>query len=162
MVTKYSSINSQSNWWFNYWNFIDSFVFYPLWHFSTDSTIFWHAEFRDLGVPRCDLHFQELAASDPVQVFVESSESNLIITGNNNSGQTEIHVPSGYDIKITDKGNGETIVEKSYKKSPKKAKQVLFSDFQKTDPVLKLFKDLEEPQFPKKSSSIDFLDDFLE
>lgn len=50
---------------------------------------------------------------------------------------------------------------KTYTKDPKKAKQVNFSDFRKTDPVLSSFKDLEEPYIPQKICPIDDVHDII-
>ena len=54
------------------------------------------------------------------------------------------------------------IVKKSYKLSGKKAKEVKFSEFKRTDPLLSQFKDLLEPDIPQKSCPINDVHDIID
>jgi hypothetical protein len=120
-----------------------------------------HSETQNLGV-NCDSHFEKLESTEPVAIYVDSSRGNLSITVNDSARQVTIYVPSKSDEIIIDEVTGERVVQKYYQRSSTKAKQVLFSDFCKTDRVLKLFHELEELETLKESGSINYLDEFFE
>jgi hypothetical protein len=117
------------------------------------------SETEHIGL-NCDQHFQKLgkSATQPTEIFVNEPRGQLIITGNNESSQVKIFLPSR-PAKIVANGNTTKTVENHYKLSRTKAKQVLFSDFCRKDPQLRLFKNLDEPNLSKKCRPIDTLDD---
>jgi hypothetical protein len=99
----------------------------------------------------CDAYFEHLPKEVPVNIYAEQSAGNLIIAENNDARQVEIYIPSGEKVIYTNICKKPvTSVTRNYKPSRKKAKEVKFSEFQKTDPVLSQFKDLVEPQIPQK------------
>lgn len=52
--------------------------------------------------------------------------------------------------QVTISNNRELKTTKTYSKVRKKAKEVKFSDFKQTDPVLSSFRDLQEPEVLQK------------
>ena len=82
--------------------------------------------------------------------FYEESESNHLFVTDENK-QVAIYTPASKEVEVTLNGNAEPVVKKTYKKIPKKAKQVKFSDFRKTDPELSKFnkQELVEPSIPQ-------------
>jgi hypothetical protein len=101
----------------------------------------------------CSAYFEHLPKDVPVAIYAEQSAGNLIIAGNNDDRQVEIYIPS------SDKGIhtniGEKSVTRKYYRSRKKAKEVQFSEFKKTDPVLSMFDNLVEPETPQKPCAAD-------
>lgn len=107
----------------------------------------------------CNNYFEKLPQEQIVRVYAEKSNENLIITGNAEAQQIEIYIPSKAQPIITDSETGKKVVQKTYKLSRKKAKQVNFSEFKKTDPVLASFQNLEEPNVPQKTCPVKNIDD---
>ncbi len=104
---------------------------------------------ENCGFP-CHDYFKELPVNEPIQIFAKKSTGNLIIVGNDHAQQVEIYVPSKAADEVAVCKNGEIKKTTSYVKVRKKAKQVKFSDFKRTDPVLSRFKDIEEPDILQK------------
>ena len=98
----------------------------------------------------CDRYFEELPAQKDGSrvVYVQSESKNLIIAGNDQAHQLAIYVPNTESCPVVSKENQLT---RTYKKSQKKAKEIKFSEFAKNDPVLKKFKNLEEPIIPAQT-----------
>ena len=109
----------------------------------------------------CDAHFQHLPQEAPVTIYAEKSAGHLTITDNNEARQVEIYNSDKLPDEVSSTNTGQKIVKKSYKPSRKKAKEVKFSEFIKTDPVLSQFKDLPEPDVPPKSCLINDVHDII-
>ena len=111
---------------------------------------------RMQGYGKNPLHIVNLIKLEPIEIYTEHQNENLIISGNDDARQVEIYTPSNSENIFIEskKVTGEKIVCKSYKPTRKKTKEVLFSEFQKTDPVLSKFKNLDEPHVPKKSCNL--------
>jgi hypothetical protein len=110
----------------------------------------------------CDAYFEELPKEVPVKIYQEQATGHPIITQKNKANQVEIYLPTKLPNEILYSDRAEKIVKRSYKLSGKKAKEVKFSEFAKTDPVLSQFKDLLEPDIPQKSCSIDDIHDIID
>ena len=106
---------------------------------------------------RCQDYFEHLPEERPISIYGEKSTGHLVITGNDDARQMEIYTPSK-DKAITSSDGKKT---RSYIKSKRKAKEVKFSDFKKKDPVLSSFKNLEEPDVPKKNCPINDIHDAI-
>lgn len=98
----------------------------------------------------------------PVKIYVEQPAGQLVIADNNDAHQVEIYTPAKLLDEITHTNTGQKVVKKSYKLSRKKAQEIKFSEFKKTDPVLSQFKDLLEPDIPQKSCSINDVHDIID
>jgi hypothetical protein len=110
---------------------------------------------------KCSNYFKELPKEGPVKIYAEKSSGNLAIGANDDARQLEIYIPSGTADKVTTTNDGQLETTKTYTKSRKKAKQVNFSDFKKTDPVLSSFKNLEEPTVPQNICPVNEIDDII-
>lgn len=99
---------------------------------------------------KCSDYFEHLPKEGPVRIHVEKPTGNLVIVGNDDARQVEIYTPLKVSDEIILSDNVKTTITKSYSKSQKKAKEVKFSDFKKTDPVLATFDNLEEPAVHQK------------
>lgn len=111
---------------------------------------------------KCSDYFEQLPKEGPTRIYGEASTGNLVIGGNDDARQLEIYIPSkpADEVIVTNDGGLKTI--KSYSKVRKKAKQVKFSDFKQTDPVLSSFKDLQEPEVPQKICPINDIQDIID
>jgi len=113
---------------------------------------------------KCQDYFEHLPKEGPVRIYAEESTGHLAIAGNDDARQIEIYTPSkpskASDSEVISK-TGEIKRTTSHTRSRTKAKQVKFSDFKKTDPVLSAFKDLEEPDVPQKLCSINDAHDII-
>ena len=90
----------------------------------------------------CDDYFHKFSTKDPVEVCVERPNGNLVITGNDDARQVEVYIPSESRkeiIEINPENIKEKTVKKTYRRTRKKAKEVKFSEFRKTDPILSQF-----------------------
>jgi len=103
---------------------------------------------------KCSDYFEQLPKVEPAKIYAEESTGHLVIAGNDDARQVEIYTPAKVADEVTISGNGELKTTKTYTKVRKKAKEVKFSDFKQADPVLSSFKDLEEPDVPKKNCPI--------
>ena len=127
-------------------------------------TLFIFIETENCGY-NCDDYFQKLPTNDPVEVCVERPNGNLVltgITGNDDARQVEVYIPSESVKEIPEinpENIKEKIVKKIYRRTRKKAKEVKFSEFRKTDPILSQFENLEEPIVPQRSCP--FTDDSI-
>ena len=112
---------------------------------------------------KCSDYFETLPKEGHVELYKKESTGHVFIAGNDDAKQIEIYTPSKSADKVTVTGRGNEIVKKTttYNKVRKKAKQVNFSDFKKTDPVLSSFKDLEEPKIPQKNCPINDVHDII-
>jgi len=110
----------------------------------------------------CSEYFQQLPNEGPVKIYGEEGSGHLVIGGNDDARQIEIYVPAKTREEVTVSGNGELKTTKTYSKVRKKAKEVKFSDFKKTDPVLSSFKDLQEPEVPQKTCPINDIHDIID
>ena len=110
---------------------------------------------------KCPDYFETLPKEGPVEIYKKESTGHVFIVGNDDAKQIEIYTPSKSADEVTVRSNG--VVEKTttYTKVRKKAKQVNFSDFKNTDPVLSSFKDLEEPKIPQKNCPINDVHDII-
>ena len=91
----------------------------------------------------------------------KESTGHLFIAENDDARQIEFYIPSKASDEVTTSSNGELKTTKTYTKVRKKAKQVNFSDFKQTDPVLSSFKDLEESEIPQKNCPINDVHDVI-
>lgn len=98
----------------------------------------------------CDLHFQHISEKEPINIYSNEPAGHLAISGNDEARQVAIYNPTKAADKIIDVTPERKTVEKEYQRSRKKAKEVKFSEFRKTDPVLSQFQDLPEPEVPQK------------
>lgn len=110
---------------------------------------------------RCSDYFEQLPREGPTQIYGEESIGHLVIAGNDDARQVEIYIPSKGADEVAVRSTGELKITKTYREVRKKAKQVKFSDFKQTDPVLSSFKDLKEPTVPQKSCPIHDVPDVM-
>ena len=122
--------------------------------------IFYFDTMENFGY-KCSNAFERLPKERPGEIYSKESTGHLFIAGNDDARQIEIYVPSKAANEVTISSNGELKTTKTYTKVRKKAKQVNFSDFKKTDPVLSRFKDLEEPEIPQKNCPINDVHDVI-
>ena len=96
----------------------------------------------------CDRYFEQLPKPSEhiTRVYSRQPNGNLIISGNDESRQVEIVVPSTMHQII--EGNSQDVAKRP--RSRVKAKRVDFSDIVKNDPVLGAFDQLEEPDVPQR------------
>ena len=111
---------------------------------------------------KCSDYFEQLPKEGPVKTYGEESTGRLFIGGNDAARQIEIYIPSKAANEVTASNNGELKMTKTYTKVRKKAKEVKFSDFKQTDPVLSSFKDLKEPEVPQKICPINDVHDIID
>ena len=98
-------------------------------------------------------YFETLPKQGNVEMYKKESTGHVFIAGNDDAKQIEIYTPSKSVDEVTFRSNGIVKKTTTYTKVRKKVKQVNFSDFKNTDPVLSSFKDLEEPKIPQKKLS---------
>ena len=110
---------------------------------------------------KCSNYFEQLSKEGPVKIYGKKSTGHLVITESDDARQIEIYIPSKATDEVTISSNGQLKTTKTYTKVRKKAKQVDFSDFKNTDPVLSKFKDLEEPEIPQKNCPINDVHDVI-
>jgi hypothetical protein len=110
----------------------------------------------------CDHYFQNLPKEMPVTIYAEKSTGHLIISENDDAHQVEIYIPSKTPDEVIHSSSEQKIVKTTYKLSRQKAREVKFSEFKKTDPVLAQFKDLPEPEVRQKSCSINDIHDIID
>ena len=110
---------------------------------------------------KCSDYFEQLSKNGPVEIYGKSSTGHLVIAGSDDARQLGIYIPSKAADEVTISSNGQLRTTKTYTKVRKKAKQVDFSDFKNTDPVLSSFKDLEEPKVPQKNCPINDVHDSI-
>ena len=94
-------------------------------------------------------------------MYKKESTGHVFIAGNDDAKQIEIYTPSKSVDEVTVRSNGIVKKATSYTKARKKVRQVNFSDFKNTDPVLSSFKDLEEPKIPQKNCPSDDFQDVI-
>lgn len=113
---------------------------------------------------QCSDYFEQLPqnSKEVIQIYSETEHSNLVIAGNDNARQVEIYVPLEKQTSVSFTENTQPVIERKYKASRKKAKQVNFSDFKKTDPVLSSFKDLREPYIKQNVCPLTDMDDIMD
>lgn len=111
---------------------------------------------------KCSDYFEQLPKEGLVEIYGEESTGHLVIAGNDDARQTVIYTPSKATNEVTIRSNGKLKATKTYTKARKKAKQVNFSNFKQTDPVLSSFKDLEEPYIPQKICPINNVHDVID
>ena len=110
---------------------------------------------------KCSKSFERLPKEGPTQIYGEESTGHIFIAGNVDAQQIEIYIPSKAAGKVVVSNNGQLKTTKTYTKSRRKAKEVRFSDFKQTDPVLSSFKELKEPEIPQKICPINDVHDFI-
>lgn len=98
----------------------------------------------------CDAHFQHVSEKEAINIYAEEPAGHLAISGNDEARQVSIYNPTRANDKIIDVTAERKTVQKQYQRSRKKTKEVKFSEFRKTDPVLSQFQDLPEPEVPQK------------
>lgn len=111
---------------------------------------------------KCSDYFEQLPAEGSISIYDEKSSGHLVIGGSDDTRQIEIYVPSQTIPQITATNNEELKTTKTYFKTRKTAKEIKFSDFRKTDPVLSSFKDLIEPEIPQKNCLINDVKDIID
>jgi hypothetical protein len=111
---------------------------------------------------KCSDYFEQLPKEGPAKIYGEESTGHLFIGGNDDARQIEIYIPSKAADEVTVSSNGELKTTKTYSKVRKKAKEVKFSDFKQTDPVLSSFQDLQEPEVPQKICPINDVHDIID
>ena len=102
----------------------------------------------------CSNYFEQLPKEGPINIYEEKSTGHIFIGANDDARQIAIYNPSkaANEVAVSSDGSLKT-TKQSYNKVRPKAKQVSFSDFKKTDPVLSSFSDLEEPDVTQKKLS---------
>lgn len=110
---------------------------------------------------KCSDYFEKLPKEGHVEIYKKESTGHVFIAGNDDAKQIEIYTPSKSADEVTVRSNGVVERTTTYTKVRKKAKQVNFSDFKNTDPVLSSFKDLEEPKIPQKNCPINDVHDIV-
>jgi len=91
----------------------------------------------DCGV-KCDNYFRELPPNqEPIEILVEREHNNIVIASNDD--KVEIFTPELDQTKISgiEKQFSPTRKIRAYKSTHRRAKLVKFSEWRKTDPVLK-------------------------
>ena len=111
---------------------------------------------------RCSDYVEQIPKAGIVRVRDEKLTGHLLIGESDTDRQLDIYVPAKTAPEVTVTNTGELKATKTYRPVRKKAREVRFSDFRKTDPVLSRFKDLEEPPVPQKSCPIDDVHDLFE
>ena len=107
---------------------------------------------------KCSDYFEQLPKEGPAKIYGEESTGHLFIGGND----VEIYIPSKAADEVIVSSNRELKTTKTYSKVRKKAKEVKFSDFKRTDPVLSSFQDLQEPEVPQKICPINDVHDIID
>lgn len=110
---------------------------------------------------KCSDYFETLPNEGPVEIYKKESNGHVLIAGNDGAKQIEIYTPLKSADEVAVSSNGVVKRTTSYTKARKKAKQVNFSDFKNTDPVLSSFKDLEEPEIPQKNCPVSDVHDII-
>lgn len=104
----------------------------------------------------CDEYFNQIPMEKPLDLYEKLDSGHLFIADENK--QASIYIQSAEEVQVTLNSNAEPIVKKTftYHKTPKKAKQVKFSDFRQIDPELSKFnsQELVEPQIPQRSCQV--------
>lgn len=98
---------------------------------------------------KCHGYFEHLPKEGLVTIYADKPTGQQAIAENNDARQVEIYTPSKTSDSELISKTGEIKKTRGYTKSRIKHKQVNFSDFRNTDPVLSAFKDLEEPNVPQ-------------
>ena len=111
---------------------------------------------------KCSNYFEQLPKEGTAKIYGEKAIGHLLISGNDDDSQIEIYIPSKATDEVTVSSNVELKTTKTYTKVRKPAKEVKFSDFKKTDPVLSSFKDLEEPEVPQKICLLNEIPDVID
>jgi len=111
---------------------------------------------ENCGYQRSD-YFEQLPEEGPVKIYEKESTGHLLVAGNDKGKQIEMYVPSKAADEVTVSSNEEVRKTKTYTKVRKKAKQVNFSEFQRTDPILSNFDNLEEPEIPQRTCQLNDL-----
>jgi len=111
---------------------------------------------------RCFQYFKQLPVEEPIQVHGQGSTGHIVIVENDDARKIKFYTLSKVQDKIIISGNTGLKSTKTYTKIRTKAKQVRFSDFKKTDPVLSSFEKLEEPKVPQKYCSINDIHDIID
>jgi len=110
---------------------------------------------------KCSDYFERLPKEGHIESYQKESTGHVFIAGNDDAKQIEIYTPLKSADEVTLRSNGVVKKTRTYSKVRKKAKQVNFSDFKNTDPVLSSFKDLEEPKIPQKNCPINDVHDII-
>ena len=103
---------------------------------------------------KCSDYFEQLPNEGHLQHYGETPTGHLFIGGNDDAKQVAIYIPSQDKNEVAVSSTGELTATRTYKRVSPRVKQVKFSDFKETDPVLSSFKDLEEPEIPQNISPI--------
>jgi hypothetical protein len=120
------------------------FQFFPL---AILMTMIYYDSTANCGY-KCHDYFELIPKESSVRVYSNELTENLLIGENDGSRQMIIYNPS----KVQDEGiigktkKAEIKRTRTYIISRKQAKEVKFSDFQKKYPILRRFKNLEEPR----------------
>lgn len=108
----------------------------------------------------CSDYFDSLPQDNPVvKVLGDTPNGHLVIMKNEPNRDLEFYTLAPKTTRqIATTYNGESAIrqEHQFKRSRKKAKQVNFSDFRKTDPVLSKYDNIKEPYIPQTKSFPDF------
>lgn len=111
---------------------------------------------------KCSNYFEELPKEGPVKIYDKKSTGHIFIGANDNARQITVHTPSKVANEVSVSSDGSvTTTKQHFNKVRPKAKEVTFSNFRKTDPVLSRFSDLEEPDVPQKSCPISDIHDVI-
>ena len=111
---------------------------------------------------KCSDYFETLPKEGHVEIYKKESAGHVFIAGNDDAKQLEIYTPSKSADEVTVRSNGIVQRTTTYTKVRKKTRQVKFSDFKNTDPVLSSFKDLKEPEIPQKNCPINDVHDIID
>ena len=108
-------------------------------------------------IPGCPKHFKEISSnsnSDEIEIFVANDRNNLIVSSEADKVVLYNPIVNTRKEKIIPKESGvkEIQIRQRYQKSKRPAKQVKFSDFKKTDPVLSKFDTLDEPEIKQSKN----------
>ena len=110
--------------------------------------ILWFNSTENCG-RKCSNYFEQIPKEGPFEIYKEQPNGHICIASTEDAEQLQLYIPTESKVEESVTGNEEVRKIRTYKKSRKKPKQVNFSDFRKTDPVLSSFKELDEPDIPQ-------------
>lgn len=105
-------------------------------------------------------YFEQLSKDRPLIVYGKESTGHLVIAKDDSKRLIEFDISIDTSIDIIP--TGKVRQTKTYKKSQTKAREVQFSDFEKTDLLLSDFEDGIKPEVPQRICVIDETPDIIQ
>ena len=102
----------------------------------------------------CEQYLKEISSDaihKEIPIFTTKDEDHCI--SSSMPEKVQIYIPEGKKVVVTDPKLETKEIRQTYKKSPKPAKQVNFSDFKRNDPILSKFNVKEEDVTNTESNS---------